>query len=167
MILRRLRAVLVTALIWACLWVPVGLIIGIYRSFKLQSYEGVPWALPSVEQFLMAILVNVTPWMTWGAISGAVFAILLAFIERRREVSALLIWRTATWGTLGAVALPTIVLAAFLAVEPDFTLLALAVWPLTISAFAGAASAATTLLLAKRTGPALSGAGPAGSLTSA
>jgi len=159
MILRRLRAVLVTALIWACLWLPVGLIIGIYRSFKLQSYEGVPWALPSLEQFLMAILVNVAAWMTWGAFSGAVFAVLLASIERRRDVSALSVRRTATWGTLGAVALPTIVLAAFLAVEPEFSLLSLAVWPLTISALAGAASAATTLLLAKRAGPALSSAG--------
>jgi hypothetical protein len=167
MILRRLRAVLITALIWAFLWLPVGLIAGIYRSFTLQSYDGVPWAPPTLEQFVMAVLVNVAAWMTWGAISGAVFAVLLASIERRRDVSALSLRRTATWGTLGAVALPTIILAAFLAVEPEFSLLSLAVWPLTISALAGAVSGATTLLLAKRAGAALSSGGAAGSLTRA
>lgn len=150
MILRRLRGILVTALIWAFLWVPVGLIAGIYRSFKLQSYDGIPWALPGLDQFLMAILANVAVWMIWGAISGALFAVLLALIERRRDVAALSVRRTAIWGALGAVALPTIVLAAFLAVEPEFSLLSLAVWPLTISALAGAASAATTLFLAQR-----------------
>src|SRR5258705_181368 len=40
--LRRIRAVFVTALVWACLWLPVGVIAGIYRSFRLQVYDGVP-----------------------------------------------------------------------------------------------------------------------------
>src|SRR6266540_2385638 len=111
MILRRIRAVFVTALVWACLWLPVGVVAGIYRSFRLQSYDGVPVALPTLEQLSLAILVNVAAWMSWGALSGAVFAVLLAFMEQRRDVSTLSFPRTAALGTVGAIAVPAVVLA--------------------------------------------------------
>jgi hypothetical protein len=88
--------------------------------------------------------------MIWGAISGAVFAMLVALLERRREVDTLSSRRTAIWGALGAMALPTTILLIFLAEAPGFTLIQPAVWSLSISAAQGAVCAFGTLALAKR-----------------
>jgi len=150
MLVRRVRGVLVTALVWAVAWLPVGLIVGVIRAltFPLPDYMLTPWM--RITYFLRVVWILSLTWMIWGAISGALFAMLVALLERRREVDTLSSRRTAIWGALGAMALPTTILLIFLAEAPGFTLIQPAVWTLSISAAQGAVCAFGTLALAKR-----------------
>ena len=150
MLVRRVRGVLVTALVWAVAWLPVGLIVGVIRALAIQLPE--VWLTPGMRLsiFLEIVGVLTLTWMIWGAISGALFAVLVALLERRREVDTLSSRRTVIWGALGAMALPTTILLIVLAEAPGFTLIQPAVWTLSISAAQGAVCAFGTLALAQR-----------------
>jgi hypothetical protein len=50
-------------------------------------------------------------WSFFGAISGAVFAALLMWLERRRSIDNLVGRRVAGWGALGGATLPLVVVA--------------------------------------------------------
>jgi hypothetical protein len=144
--LRRFRAALSIALFWALVWLPLGVALGLYAGSRPpQPYDvlGRP----------VALLNFVTAWTMWGALSGGVFAVVLAAAERRRTIENLSTARTAVWGALGGVALPLLLIVIDMLRTPvgvrgyswRFPLLVLAV-----SAALGAGCAAATLGLARR-----------------
>jgi len=89
-------------------------------------------------------------WILWGAVSGGIFAIVLMFAERRRSLLELATARVALWGAVGSLALP-----AALMVRDDFVRGVLiegrlVFLPLALIAALGAACAAGTLRIARR-----------------
>jgi hypothetical protein len=94
-----------------------------------------------------------TAWTAWGGISGAGFALILGFTERRRSLGELSLARTTVWGALGAMTVPTVLTLIDLLRMPvslplydwRFPLVALAA-----SASLGAVCGAVTLTLARR-----------------
>jgi len=148
-VLRRLRATLSIALIWALVWLPMGLALALYADSRPAQPSDVISRPVSIPLF-------VTAWTAWGAVSGAAFALVLAVTERRRTIANLSTLRTAIWGALGAVALPLLLTVIDVVRTPvglrgyswQFPLLILAV-----SATLGAACATATLTLARRATP--------------
>lgn len=144
--LRRLRATLTIALLWALVWLPIGLALALYAGSRSPQPSHVISRPVSIPLF-------VTAWTVWGALSGAAFAVVLALTERRRTIENLSTSRIAIWGALGAVALPLLLTAIDVVRTPvglrgyswRFPLLILAV-----SAALGAACATATLALARR-----------------
>ena len=137
------------ALIWGLAWLPIGLELALYAATRPPSPSDVisrPLAIPFF----------VTAWAAWGAISGAVFAVVSTVTERRGSLENLSTVRTAIWGAIGAVALPLLLTAIDLLRSPlgslgygwRFPVLALAA-----SATLGATCAAATLGLARRSLP--------------
>jgi cation transporter-like permease len=156
--LRRVRGIVGTALTWALVWLPMGIVMAVYRFRHLHPHAPIP---------LRVILVVALAWAAWGAISGAVFASVLAVAERHRALSDLLPSRTAAWGALGAVVLPGGIFLIVALKNPSVDLIVPAAATLSISAVLGAACAAATLALARRAVPQLKGREPtAGGLSS-
>ena len=147
--LRRLRAALSIAVIWALVWLPIGLALALYADSRPPQPSDVISRPVSIPFF-------VTAWTAWGALSGAAFTLVLGFAERRQTIENLSIARTAVWGALGAVALPLILIAIDVIRTPvgllgyswRFPLLVLSV-----SATLGAGCAAATLALGRRSTP--------------
>ena len=94
-LLRRLRGTIGTAFVWAVLWLPLGVLLVLYRNS--QSVECFACARTS---FVLAI------WTGWGALNGAVFAALLMITERRNSFTDLSMRRFGLWGALVAVSVP-------------------------------------------------------------
>jgi hypothetical protein len=144
--MRRLRAVLTIAAMWALAWAPIGLALALYAASSPPQPSDVI-ARPVTVPFFVAA------WTVWGALSGAAFAFVLSVAERRRTIESLSPPRTAAWGALGATALPLLLLAIDLASTPvglrgygwGFPLLTLS-----ISAGLGGCCAAGTLAIAQR-----------------
>src|SRR5262245_24791770 len=97
--MRKLRAILTTAALWATVWV-LGTVafLGVVRLFV----EPVPLGGALLEFVLVTSLLSA---MT-GLISGAAFAVALMVAERRRTLDALSKTRMAIWGAIGGAALP-------------------------------------------------------------
>jgi hypothetical protein len=137
---------LVFALIWAIVWLPIGVALAYYADSR-------PAAPSDIIGRPVSIPVFATAWTAWGAISGGVFAVVLGWAERRRTIEALSIVRTALWGALGASALPVILLGVDMLSTPAglrgygwrFPFVVIGV-----SAALGAGCAAATLGLARR-----------------
>ncbi len=91
-----------------------------------------------------------TLWTLWGALSGAIFAVVLAVAERRHTLVELSFARVAVWGAMGSLALPAAltILDVVRATSPSewrFVFIALG-----IAGALGAGCAAGTLALARR-----------------
>jgi hypothetical protein len=145
-VFRRLRAALSIALLWALGWLPIGLVLALFADSRGPQPSDVISRPVAVPLFVAA-------WTVWGALSGGAFALVLAVSERRRTIETLSTARTAVWGALGAVVLP-LVLTSIDLVRTDSGLLGYS-WRfpllvLGVSATLGAACAATTLALARR-----------------
>jgi hypothetical protein len=146
-VLRQLRAVLGISLLWALVWLPLGVAVALYaaaRSPQPSDFISRPVSLP----------VFVTAWTAWGGMSGALFAVVLGLTERRHTLGELSMARTAVWGALGSMTVP----AALIVIEVLRTPLALRLYDwrlplvaLAVSAVLGAGCAAATLTLARRT----------------
>jgi len=142
MIWRRIRGTLVVATTWALAWGALG-----------SAFSGAElwWALrpnPVFRNFIFDVLPDAFVfWAIYGFLSGAVFAVLLARLERRRSVDDLATARVAAWGALGGASLPLLAIAigALTGNIPGDWLSA----PL-ISAVLGAMCAAASLRFAKR-----------------
>jgi len=145
-VLRKLRAALVIACVWAVVWMPIGLGLALYASSRAPKPGDVIFRPVSLPLFVSA-------WSAWGAVSGALFAFILGFAERRRRVGTLSRVRSALWGALGCMTVPAgLTLIDALRTPPGvrgygwgFPLAALAV-----SAGLGAICAVLTLALARR-----------------
>jgi hypothetical protein len=122
-------------------WFPLGLALPWLRRRPLNQCVYCP------PDFVIRFL---TIWTLWGALSGAIFAVVLAIAERSHTLAELSFARVAVWGAIGSLALPAgltiadLVRTAFPS-EWRFVLIALA-----IAAALGAGCAAGTLALARR-----------------
>jgi hypothetical protein len=97
--LRVVRAVLGIALMWALVWLPIGVAVALYAASSP----------PQPSDFIsrpVSFPVFLTVWTVWGGLSGAAFALILKFTERRRSLGELSPVRTAVWGALGAMTVP-------------------------------------------------------------
>ena len=99
-ILRKLRAVLVTAVVWAGSWALASQIFLIAAAI----IKGVPLTFLFPDYFLVAVIA----WGSWGALSGVFFAGLLSVAESRRSIDKLSSRRIALWGAVAGGALPVI-----------------------------------------------------------
>ena len=110
---RRLRAVAVLALLWAITWSVVGAAIGVY-----QYVAGWPIAvlkLPGfASPFIAVVLSYAFGGAKGGAISGALFALVLSIAEGKQSAANLSFGRSAVWGLLGAVLVPVTMLGVTL-----------------------------------------------------
>ena len=147
-LLRKVRALFKTALVWGAAWAPVGVVWGIASWLGLGSAPW--WSMPLVWVVPPAIM-----WGTWGFVNGAAFAALLAAGEARRPLDELSPARAALWGALGGGAMPLLVLTLLTLVTRPIGVLTPG-WMVSllgagaISAALGAASAAGTVTLARR-----------------
>jgi len=145
-VLRKLRAALVIAALWAVVWMPLGLGLALYAGLRSAEPTDVLARPVSVPLFVSA-------WTVWGALSGALFALILGLAERRRTLGNLSRARTAVWGAIGCVTLPAVLTVIDVLQTPvglrgyswGFPLAALSV-----SAGLGAACAAATVAVARR-----------------
>ncbi len=148
--MRRLRAILTTAALWALLWILAEL-----------TFLAVAWLFapvhPSGFLFEYILVVSLLAGIT-GTISGSAFAIALMIAESRRTVDALSKARMALWGAIGGAALPGL-LAIATRIWPEFAIagvsfrfseLGLTFVTIFASAALGAVLASTHLALARR-----------------
>lgn len=136
--LRRVRAIIGLGLIWALVWLPSGLLLGLVMRGISQS---VPRSIP---------LWYVVIWTCLGASSGAVFAILLATMERNRTLGELSPQRLALWGAIAGAALPITVGVLVITLIPELRLVHEAPAVLAAMAVLGSVCAWATLRLAQR-----------------
>jgi hypothetical protein len=129
---RRFRAIVVVAAMWAVVWLPIGIGLGVLSN--------------DYSKFAVA-------WTVWGAVSGGVFAILLMLTESGRSIRELSLGRVAVWGALGCMTLPLAFTALAIASGPwvfwhyDWITYALI---LGMSAALGAVCAAGTVAAVRR-----------------
>jgi hypothetical protein len=149
--MRRLRAILTTAALWATVWVlgTLG-----FLAVAWVFIERVPLSGALFEFVLIASLLSAIT----GAISGSAFAIALMVAERRRTLDALSKARVALWGAVGGAALPAALLV-LTRIWPEFgiagvtfrlTGLTRTLVTLLASGAFGAGLAITHLVLARR-----------------
>jgi len=136
---RRLRGVLGTALVWAIGWLPFALVV-ILVTAREEPYDWSP---------AIALLIAIE-WVVWGAFSGAVFALLLMWAERRRTLAQLSVWRVAIWGACGAALGPAALMVVAASSPSDVGWIGVATVVVGTSAAVGAACASGTLLLARK-----------------
>jgi hypothetical protein len=109
MIWRRLRGILGVALLWAVAWLPLGLLLGLYSYWREGPMDfDASWP---PGHFFSHVGWFLAFWATAGAISGALFALVLAIAERHRTLRDLSTRRMALWGALGSVLVPAVLLA--------------------------------------------------------
>ena len=137
--MRRLRAVVIIAILWGALWFLVGIPIRALTEALLHAdFEPPPpfFELPTVL-------------MAWGSVAGVAFAVFLFAAERRHTLQTLSWGRVVIWGALGALAFPIAIMVRE------------GIWPgradwlpmviiSAISAILGAVCAGGTLALARR-----------------
>jgi hypothetical protein len=95
-LLRKVRGVLGSGLIWGILWATVGAITGFLIRITIPGSMD-----PGENELLVAALFGAI-----GFVSGAVFGVLLSFAESRKKILDLSLSRAAVWGLLGSAALP-------------------------------------------------------------
>jgi hypothetical protein len=136
-ILRLLRGVVMTALTWATVWVPVSFIaIGVSSLFRTGPALGM-----SLARFVIV-------QATLGAISGGVFASALAIVGRRRTFSSLSMPVAAACGAAAATLVPVLLRVALSAglAAPTTVIVS----TLLTSGVVGATCATLTLAIARR-----------------
>src|SRR4051812_7542547 len=98
-----------TATLWAIAWTGPGILWMCGLTWLLHQRHG---SGPDPLSFVISVLVN---WTLVGALSGALFAVVLSLAERKRgSFAALSLPRMAAWGAVGGVGFPLLV-APFLA----------------------------------------------------
>lgn len=147
MILRTLRAVVLTALTWGFLWGMVGLTIGLIYALRY---------FPDMSILLLGSLILAKVVGIVGLFAGGTFAAVVALAERGKTFETLSLRRAAAWGAFGGVAY----LVAELVISPwPFTSGSLPAWLVlsvtTIAGACGALSAAGSLAIARKGTPGL------------
>jgi hypothetical protein len=144
MIVRRLRGIAGAALAWAVVWGIAGVVFAsLLALWSSLGHGGL------VEGTGRMLLQRGMAWGIWGALSGAVFATVLLWMERRRGIDDLSTARVAAWGALGGMALPTL-MAVYLATGPLHRDLDGLPVVLLLGALLGAGCAAGSLALARQ-----------------
>ena len=135
--MRRVRSALIIAGLWAVAWLPVGIGLGL----------GFGWLHLPPRDSLEAIYLAC--WPVFGALSGGVFSLVFATLERRRAFDQLSTLRTALWGMLGGSTVP-IALIVLTRISPNIGLNRQAPPVFASMAILGAVCGAGMLLLARR-----------------
>jgi len=149
--IRRVIAVITLAILWALEWVLLGAFFGVYQFYFWENYAILDppfWAGP----FWTVVLVTAISFAKVGALSGALFALVLALAERRQSVDKLRLTRVILWGIIGAWLIPGTLLLI------NLNRYGIPLWwfmmeYLLVVGIAGGISAGTTLLLARRAPP--------------
>jgi hypothetical protein len=147
--LRRIRAVIATSLLWAIVWSPVGAVVGLVQYLTRPSWALIDVVPPPPGLMLDMVVRFSYRWGLLGAISGAAFATVLALAERNTSVATLSLIRVSIWGALGALLLPAGLVLVGLFTFP-LEQLSINVVPLISIATLGALCAAATLTIARR-----------------
>jgi hypothetical protein len=143
--LRRIRGAVGMGLTWAIAWAMVGLLIGVVSLLL----PGLPW-----DRFFEVFDAPLPALAVPGFVGGAIFSVVLGFVARRRRFSELSLPIFAVCGALGGLLLAqipnTMVMLGLGTPAAGANL-----WRLTMMAsgpFAllGAASACTTLMIARK-----------------
>jgi hypothetical protein len=122
--LRRLRGLVITALLWAPVWALAGAAMAVYQIQRMHRWhrmyradgstwptdfpmtlDGWGWTYLGEKALAFAIA---------GAMSGAVFALVVVALERRWALGQLAMGRMAAWGALGGMTIPFVVLGTVL-----------------------------------------------------
>ena len=90
--LRWLRGILGTSVLWAAAWIPLGLVVTCIWV-AVENNGSIP---------LSAIPYLAAAFAKWGAVSGAGFGVMLSIAEARGSVGTLKPGRIAAWGAIGA-----------------------------------------------------------------
>jgi hypothetical protein len=144
--LRRLRGAISLALLWAAVWLPAGALLTLLSGWTGHSLRLPLWYFGI--------------WTALGALSGGVFALLLAVLERRQSFQQLSARRLAIWGAIAGGAIPIGGSLLIVALFSDLSLSADAPSAFASMALLGAACAVATLSLARRGAPVETGAPP-------
>jgi len=126
-ILRRLRSILKTGILWVIFWVPVSLLLS--AGFVVAG--ALTYSVITVLQ--LALVYAVT-----GFITGCAFGAVMSVAEARKTLSRLRRWRVGLWGALAALAFPAVSLVLTGWSIPS---IALFVFNLAATALAGAGCA--------------------------
>ena len=145
---RRIVAVISLAILWALEWAVLGALFGVYGFYFWENYALLNppfWAGP----FWTVVLVTAISFAKAGALSGALFALVLALAERRQSVDHLRLSRVILWGIIGAWLVPGTLLLI------NLNRYGIPVWWFMVESLlavgiAGGISAGTTVLLAHR-----------------
>jgi hypothetical protein len=141
MILRRLKATLVTGLLWALISVPITIVPIIFNHYRFPGGLRIRlWDLMWASAVTAAVQ---------GLCSGVAFAVILMVAERGRTVSELSLRRIVIWGLIGVMTVPMIVMAV-LAYGAELYGMSIEPGGLVLLGLQGGGSALLTLLLAKR-----------------
>ncbi len=145
-LLRRLRGIAASALVWGAAWAVLGAsaLVGI----TLVSGMSTPRAELGPTYLVGLFGMGLAFFGKVGAMSGALFAAAVAFGERRHTFASLRTGRMLLWGALGGAALPWLVGLGSLAAGTDEAIRLLVIGG--IGAVLGAGSAWAMLGLARR-----------------
>jgi len=112
-ILRRLKAILVTAVLWGVAWLPPGVLFGLYLSSRtfddVVMVEDGKLVRQPLEIWPMVARISLI-WSLWGAAIGVLFALGVLIAERRHSLREISTWRFAVLGGAAAGVLPTYIL---------------------------------------------------------
>jgi nitrate/nitrite transporter NarK len=120
---------------WAAIWLPVGALLG----WPLQWFGGAARTATVLGT-----------WTALGAVSGFVFAQLLARLERGWSIDRLRRGRVTVWGTLAGAGVPLAISLAVVLAEPDSSLTVASASMFALMGAIGAGSAFTTIRVALR-----------------
>jgi uncharacterized membrane protein len=127
------------AAVWAVVWLPVGVAVGLWLTRFAHPQQ-------SWNDFFSGL----GAWILIGAISGAIFALLLALFERNRTFNQLSPGRVVLWGVIGGGAVPVGANVAIATLFPSIHLSSAAPVVFAIMIALGALCALGTLWLARR-----------------
>jgi hypothetical protein len=154
-LLRTLRGILGTALVWAVCWTPAGMALW---AFQIGGHVPLDWWVFIAGHSAQR-----------GATGGALFASAVALAERRRSLDSLAPARLAVWGALAALAEPVTTMLEVHFRHPEVHIGAAAFVGAAVAAVLGAGYGRLTLSAALRGRPVLDDprrtAPEAGSLT--
>src|SRR5262245_7837483 len=148
--MRRTRGILFMAALWGLTWATIGVLIGLIKWYRGDLVD----VLPTPLSMAIPLILAYSRWFgTAGAINGCFFAVLLSVAERKQSLATLSLARFALWGALATLVLPVVIsLIFFLVMGPYEFNVSFTVERLAPIVGLGMASAATVLVLARRSG---------------
>jgi hypothetical protein len=144
---RRLRAILVVALLWVLALAPVGILWGLYLAVTRPGPEYGPASAHTIGDTLNTLLFGLLNSSIPAFFAGAAFALILAIAERSKSVEQLTPGRLALWGVVGALGMPV---AMMFSVCCDMVMTSATIAYLLITAVAGGLCAVGTVFIAQR-----------------
>jgi len=134
--LRRLRSALTVGALWGAIWLPLGVLLG----WTMRWFTP-----PLIERTFESL----GAWTLLGGMSGFVFALLLALLERGQRIEALRPSRLALWGIIAGIGVPLVLFLAIVMAFPVLYFTPGSGGTFVITGVAGACSALATIRLAQ------------------